>query len=61
LDGRVYQSFMTDAMRLLGVQSLSAEEEVQQHPSDVIVASIHSGTSETLRKTIAKLEGVAGH
>jgi alkylation response protein AidB-like acyl-CoA dehydrogenase len=55
-----YQRFMSDAMRLLGVGSLTVQEEVQQHLRDGIASTIYSGTSETLRKTIAKLEGLAG-
>lgn len=55
-----YQAFMNDAMRLAGVGSLSTEYEAQQHLRDSLSSTIYSGTSETLRKTVAKLEGLAG-
>ncbi len=55
-----YQSFMRKAMNLTGVASITGELEPQQHLRDSLASTIYSGTSETLRKTIAKLEGLAG-
>ncbi len=55
-----YQRFMYDAMGLLGMGSVTFDEEVQQHMRDGLASTIYSGTSETLRKTIAKMEGLAG-
>lgn len=53
-----YQAFMNLAMRLTGVASVTTEHEAQQHLRDSLSSTIYSGTSETLRKTIAKLEGL---
>lgn len=55
-----YQAFMNEAMGLLGFGSITADFEVQQHLRDSLSSTIYSGTSETLRKTIAKLEGLGG-
>ena len=54
-----YKSFMNEAMRLTGMASLTTELEAQQHLRDSLSSTIYSGTSETLRKTIAKLEGLS--
>ncbi len=55
-----YQAFMNEAMQLGGIASISTEYEAQQHLRDSLSSTIYSGTSETLRKTVAKLEGLAG-
>lgn len=55
-----YQAFMNEAMTLTGIGSITTDFEAQQHLRDSLSSTIYSGTSETLRKTIAKLEGLAG-
>ena len=55
-----YQAFMNEAMRLTGIASITTKSEAQQHLRDSLSSTIYSGTSETLRKTIAKLEGLSG-
>lgn len=55
-----YQAFMNQAMALTGIASITTGFEAQQHLRDSLSSTIYSGTSETLRKTIAKLEGLAG-
>jgi alkylation response protein AidB-like acyl-CoA dehydrogenase len=53
-----YQAFMNDAMRLTGIAAATTDHEAQQHLRDSLSSTIYSGTSETLRKTIAKLQGL---
>lgn len=53
-----YQRFMSEAVSLAGPRSLTVDEEAQQHLRDSLASTIYSGTSETLRKTIAKLQGL---
>lgn len=53
-----YQAFMNEAMRLTGIASATTAHEAQQHLRDSLSSTIYSGTSETLRKTIAKLQGL---
>ena len=55
-----YQAFMNEAMRLTGIASVTTDFEAQQHLRDSLSSTIYSGTSETLRKTIAKLQGLTG-
>ena len=55
-----YKAFMNQAMRLAGIPAITTGLEAQQHLRDSLASTIYSGTSETLRKTIAKLEGLQG-
>lgn len=57
---RNYQEFMSAAMTLVGPASLVTDDEAQQHLRDSLASTIYSGTSETLEKTISKLEGLGG-
>ena len=53
-----YVDFMRDAVQLHGVRGILYDWQVQQGLRDAIPSTIWGGTSETLRNTIAKLEGL---
>jgi alkylation response protein AidB-like acyl-CoA dehydrogenase len=53
-----YRSFMLDAMQPFGVRGFLHDHEIQQHVRDSLAATIWAGTSETMRNTIAKLQGL---
>jgi alkylation response protein AidB-like acyl-CoA dehydrogenase len=53
-----YKQFMLDAMQPFGVRSFLYDHEIQQHVRDSLAATIWAGTSETMRNTIAKLQGL---
>jgi alkylation response protein AidB-like acyl-CoA dehydrogenase len=53
-----YKQFMLDAMQPFGVRGFLYDHEIQQHVRDSLAATIWAGTSETMRNTIAKLQGL---
>jgi alkylation response protein AidB-like acyl-CoA dehydrogenase len=53
-----YRQFMLDAMQPFGVRGFLYDHEIQQHVRDGLAATIWAGTSETMRNTIAKLQGL---
>jgi alkylation response protein AidB-like acyl-CoA dehydrogenase len=53
-----YRQFMLDAMQPFGVRGFLYDNEIQQHVRDSLAATIWGGTSETMRNTIAKLQGL---
>jgi len=53
-----YTPFMMDPMQNFGVRGILYDWDIQQDLRDSIPATIYVGTSETMRNTIAKLEGV---
>jgi alkylation response protein AidB-like acyl-CoA dehydrogenase len=57
---RNYQEFMSAALTLIGPAGLTTDHEAQQHLRDSIASTIYSGTSETLEKTISRLESLGG-
>lgn len=53
-----YVQMMLDAVQVFGVRGILFDWPIQQDLRDAIPSTIYSGTSETLRNTIAKLAGV---
>jgi alkylation response protein AidB-like acyl-CoA dehydrogenase len=53
-----YRQFMLDAMQPFGVRGFLYDHEIQQHVRDSLAATIWAGTSESMRNTIAKLQGL---
>lgn len=53
-----YRAFMLDAMQPYGVRGFLYDHEIQQHVRDSLAATIWAGTSESMRNTIAKLQGL---
>lgn len=53
-----YLPFMMDAVQTFGVRGILTDWPVQQDLRDAIPSTIYVGTSESMRNTIAKLQGV---
>lgn len=53
-----YKQFMLDAMQPFGVRGFLYDHEIQQHVRDSLGATIWAGTSESMRNTIAKMQGL---
>jgi alkylation response protein AidB-like acyl-CoA dehydrogenase len=53
-----YKQYMLDAMQPFGVRGFLYDHEIQQHVRDSLGATIWAGTSESMRNTIAKLQGL---
>ncbi len=53
-----YIQFMLDATQIWGGRGVCKEWSIQQDMRDALSSTIWAGTSETLRNTIAKMEGV---